>query len=161
MVCSGQRSEALQRGEKMNNERGFTLLSMIMALGIMMIALLLATSVMSVMSHRFKDDLGLRKEISLFFIQTSRELHSSQGVKCYDSPSQMILTKDNQQISFIKSNPNRVIRQVGGQGYEIVLQNVRDIRFQSSGPFVSIQVVDMQNHSYFWQDQLYLMKEGQ
>lgn len=140
----------------MRNQDGFTLLSMMLALSILTVTLFLATSAIAVLVNRFEDDAGFRKEVALFFNQTSRELHSSQAVSCSQDHQQLILSKDGEQIVFKRTNPQRLIRLVGGKGYDIVLQHVKSVRFQASGNLVSMQIVDNRDHSYYWIDQLYL-----
>ncbi|GGL61471.1 competence type IV pilus minor pilin ComGF [Sporolactobacillus putidus] len=145
----------------MKNQDGFTLLSMMLALSILTITLFLAVSTLSVMGKQFEDNASItHKDVRLFFSQTSRELHLSQTVSCSPNHRQLILNKNNEQIVFQPSYPQRVIRLVNGLGYEIVLQHVKNIQFQCTGAFVSIQVIDTQGRSYYWSDRLYLEKGG-
>ncbi|RYM02197.1 competence protein ComGF [Sporolactobacillus sp. THM7-7] len=143
----------------MKNERGFTLLSMMMALALMTVVLFLAASVIASLAHRFEDNFGFRKELSLFFSQTSREMHLSHGVTCDANGRQMTLDKGFEKVSFKASWRNRVVRQVGGAGYDIVLQHAASVRFQCRGETAAIEVVDDQNRTYYWIDRLYI-KEG-
>lgn len=145
----------------MKNQDGFTLLSMMLSLSVLAVALFLAVSVLSGMAKRFEDQAGsFRKDVRLFFSQTSRELHLSQTVGCSPDHRQLILNKNSEQVVYQPDDPQRIIRRVGGQGYEIVLQHVKNVQFQCSGTLVSIKVTDTLDRSYSWSDRLYIEKGG-
>jgi len=137
----------------MNNQKGFTLLSMMLALSALMAALFLITAIVISMSRHFKDDLVSRKEVFVFFLQTADEVHQAQSLACTDN--QLSLSLADSTIDF-KQSGVRVYRQVNGEGYDIVLQHVHSIRFQCSGRFLSIQIEDENRHLFQWSDQLYL-----
>ncbi|WP_100488602.1 competence type IV pilus minor pilin ComGF [Sporolactobacillus pectinivorans] len=139
----------------MRNQNGFTLISMMLALSIFTVALILAGSLLHMVSSRFKDDLSVQKEINLFFAQTATELHLSDAVSTSPDHQKLFIEKGNEKVNYERSNPQRVIRLVSGQGYEIVLQHVKSIRFDSDGRFLAIQITDSNNRQFFWADMLY------
>lgn len=150
----------MRRIKKINRQDGFTLLSMMLALSFLAIVLVLTSSVMLSINRHFKDPLNLRKEVNIFFAQTSVELHASDAVSCTDASKQLIFQKDGRDVSFSHDSKNRVVRKVNGAGYDIVLRRIADISFQCNGPFVSIRVTDTDNHRWFWIDRLYLGEEA-
>lgn len=143
----------------MRKQEGFTLLSMMLGLTIFMVVLILLVSVSKIMVNRFDDSLGDRKEMTLFLAQLSRELHYSQSVFSSDNQQVLYLDKGTERISYKQSNPNRLIRQVNESGYDIVLQHAKNVLFQTSGNLLSIRITDTDDHTYYWNDQLYLKKE--
>ncbi|MFT8317507.1 MAG: competence type IV pilus minor pilin ComGF [Sporolactobacillus sp.] len=140
----------------MKNQKGFTLLSMMLALSIMAISLILVVSVTKELVNRFNDQLGLKKDISLFFSQTALELHYAQSVHSTGDGRQLILDKNGTQVSYQWQATHRIIRQVNGSGYEIVLQHVSRASFLTSGSYIRIEVTDDQGHVYDWSDKCYL-----
>ncbi|TGA99615.1 competence protein ComGF [Sporolactobacillus shoreae] len=144
----------------MNNQKGYSLISMMLALSIFTIALLLAASLFHIVAGRFKDDFSQDREINLFFAQTATELHLADGMNSSPDHKKLMLERTGGIVTFERSNPQRIIRTVGGQGYEIVLQHVKDIWFEKKGRFVSIQITDSNGREHFWADMLYKYKEG-
>lgn len=140
----------------MKNQNGFTLLSMMLALSIMAVSLILVVSVTKEIINRFDDQLGLKKDVFLFFSQTSLELHYAQAVHCAGSGSQLILEKNGDQVSYQWTAAHRIIRQVNGSGYEIVLQHVSHADFVNNGSYIRIEVTDDQGRIYDWSDKCYL-----
>jgi competence protein ComGF len=140
----------------MRNQNGFTLLSMMIALSVLLIIVGLMVAVTQFMTNRFESRLDTQKETRIFFVQTATELHLSQTVSSSSDHRSLILKKGTETITYKSVSPGRVIRQVSGQGYEIVLQHVKNAFFQSDGTYVSIQVIDEANHSYYWDDRLYV-----
>lgn len=141
----------------MNNQKGFTLLSMMLALSALMAALFLVTAIVMTMSHHFKDDLADHNEIYIFFLQTAEEIHQAQSLTCADNQLSLLLADGT--IDF-KQSGLRVYRQVNGEGYDIVLQHARSIHFQCSGRLLSIQIEDENHRQFQWSDQLYLNEDN-
>lgn len=143
----------------MKRQDGFTLLSAMLALGIFATALFLIVSIIGVVANRFQDQGGSSlKETSLFFSQTASELHLSDEVATSENHEQLFLKKGAAEITY-KNDRQRIVRLVGGQGYEIVLQHVKDVHFYSDGTFLAIQIVDSSNRSHYWMDRLYMSGE--
>lgn len=139
----------------MNDQKGYTLLSMMLALSMMMIALVLFTGLIHVLTARFQDDQGNRREISLFFLQTASELQLTDSVQATSDHRQLVMKKGRSNIVYQKLTKQRVVRQVDGAGYEIVLQHIQSAEFYSDGRFVTIKLVDNRNRQYFWTEMRY------
>ncbi|WP_010632181.1 competence type IV pilus minor pilin ComGF [Sporolactobacillus vineae] len=136
----------------MNHQKGYTLLSMMLALSIMMITLGLVISLIHVLAARFQDDQGSRQEVSLFFLQTASELNLSDSVRTAPDHQQLVMKKGTSNIVYQKLSKQRIVRQVDGAGYEIVLQHVKSAEFYSDGRYMMIKIVDSSDRQYFWAD---------
>ncbi|MCL1630377.1 ComGF family competence protein [Sporolactobacillus sp. CPB3-1] len=140
----------------MNSQSGFTLLSMLLALSAFLILVGLFLSVVQPLSKFVQPQRSNQKEIQTFFVQTSAEIHRSSSVSSSNDRQSLMLSRTEEQIRYAWVSPGRVIRQVNGQGYEIVLQKVSDAQFHVTDKWISIQITDQSNHQYFWSDMLYL-----
>ncbi|MCO7176518.1 competence type IV pilus minor pilin ComGF [Sporolactobacillus kofuensis] len=145
----------------MKNQSGFTLLSMMLALSILLIILSLAVAITQFMVNSFTASLITQKETQLFFAQTTTELHLSQAVRSSEDQHTLYLNKGSDTISYQFVSSGRIIRQVNAQGYEIVLQSVKAAEFISDGSLLSIHVTDQANRSYYWDDYLYVKEDGE
>jgi competence protein ComGF len=136
----------------MSHQKGYTLLSMMLALSIMMITLTFVIGLVHVLAARFQDDQGNRREVSLFFLQTASELHLADSVQAAPDHQQLIMQKGTSHIVYQKLSKQRIVRQVDAAGYEIVLQHVKSVEFYSDGRYVTIKIVDNKDRQYFWAD---------
>lgn len=139
----------------MRDQKGYTLLSMMLALSVLMVALILATGLIHVLAARFQDDQGTRREISLFFLQTATELHLSDSVQASPDHQQLLIKKGTSNVVYQKLSKQRIVRQVDGAGFEIVLQHAKDVAFNSDGRYLTIKIVDSMDRQYFWADMLF------
>ncbi|MCQ2008405.1 MAG: competence type IV pilus minor pilin ComGF [Sporolactobacillus sp.] len=144
----------------MKNQAGYTLLSMMLALSIFLIIISLAIGVTQFMNQRFQLRLDTQKETRVFFMQTATELHFSQHVSCSTDHQTLTMKKGTDRVSYTFLSNGRIIRQVNGAGYEIVLQQVKHAAFHSDGEFVSIRVTDKANRNYYWDDRLYVKDDA-
>ncbi|RYL90436.1 ComGF family competence protein [Sporolactobacillus sp. THM19-2] len=144
----------------MKKQDGFTLLSTLLGLSIFSIVLLLVTCAAGILASRFQDDVGLRKEITIFLSQTALELHQSNAISCSDGNRTLIILKDDQEITYKLDSKGRLVRSVDDRGYEIVLQRIKSVRFDTDGRYLFIHLVDQQHRSYFLVDSTYLGKEA-
>lgn len=144
----------------MKNQSGFTLLSMMLALSTLLVIISLAVSITQFMTQRFQPRLDTQKETQIFFSQTSTEIHLSYSVSCSSDQRILTLKKGTDLVSYSFESTCRIIRRVNGDGYEIVLQQVKDVTFQTNGEFVSIRVIDKADHAYYWDDFLYVKDDA-
>ncbi|MCI1858383.1 MAG: prepilin-type N-terminal cleavage/methylation domain-containing protein [Sporolactobacillus sp.] len=143
----------------MRNERGFTLLSMMLALSILTVALLMTTALARFAARSPGGDMGISKQIDLFYTQTSNELHRCDRVAVSEDHHILYLYRQGKEVSYRLDDSLRLIRMVDNDGYEIVLQNIRAVRFDRDGPLLSVHLTDRENHDYFLADRLYLETE--
>jgi competence protein ComGF len=144
----------------MKDQSGFTLLSMMLALSILLVIISLAVSITQFMTQRFQPRLDTQKETHIFFAQTSTELHLAHSISSSSDQRTLTLKKGSNLISYSLVSPGRIIRKVNGDGYEIVLQQVKDVSFQTNGEIVSIRVTDKANRTYYWDDLLYVKDDA-
>jgi competence protein ComGF len=144
----------------MKDQSGFTLLSMMLALSTLLVIIGLTVSITQFMTQRFQPRLDTQKETQIFFAQTSTEMHLSRSVSCSSDHRTLTLKKGADLVSYSLVSPGRIIRKVNGDGYEIVLQQVKDVSFQTNGEIVSIRVTDKADHAYYWDDFLYVKDDA-
>lgn len=140
----------------MKHPEGFTLLSMMLALCLMSVSLLLVVSLSKVLVSRSIHPENTAKDCFLFFSQTGSEIHSAESVSASASGKQLTVKKDGNNITYKWLSNHRVIRQVNGLGYEIVMMHVSNILFQTHNNKLWIEVTDDQTNNYYWEDESYL-----
>ncbi|MET1247682.1 competence type IV pilus minor pilin ComGF [Sporolactobacillus sp. STCC-11] len=144
----------------MNDQNGFTLLSMMLALSTLLVIISLIVSITQFMTHRFQPRLDTQKETQIFFTQTATEIHLSHSVSSSSDQQTLTLKKGTDFVSYSFESPGRIVRKVNGDGYEIVLQQVKKVTFQTNGEFVSIRVTDKADRAYYWDDFLYVKDDA-
>ncbi|BBN99129.1 competence type IV pilus minor pilin ComGF [Sporolactobacillus terrae] len=145
----------------MKKQAGFTLLSTMLALTVLFVVLSLTTALVQLMNHHFQPRLDSQKEVQLFFAQTANELHQSTSVLNTSDHQRLTLIHSEGVISYSFLSPGRIVRRVNEQGYEIVLQRVAGVSFQTTDDEqVSIHVTDQQGRDFYWTDRLYLRSDA-
>ncbi|MFT8871038.1 MAG: competence type IV pilus minor pilin ComGF [Sporolactobacillus sp.] len=141
----------------MKRAGGYTLLSMLLALMLLTVALILTASVMKTVVSRWNDDSTQEKSMQLFFTQTAFEVHTAQSMRSSDDHQQLIIQNNGTSVIY-QLNGKRLIRRVNGSGYEIVLQHVSTVSFQTFDNTVTIEVTDDQSKNYIWIGKSYLQQ---
>ncbi|TCP31155.1 competence protein ComGF [Scopulibacillus darangshiensis] len=142
----------------MNNQSGFSLLSLMMTLGVFSVTIFLIIQVIPPLVKQWQEDVSPKKDVYLFFEQTAMEVHGADRLSCESSDALYIYDGENK-ISFGISG-NRVYRQVNDKGFDIVLQHVRSIAFSCKENAVMMTVVDTEGSIDQWADVYFASKAG-
>lgn len=129
------------------NQNGFTLLSMMVALATLTIiaALVSNMSLATLRSHQF--DAIDRKDIWIFLTQIKDELSSGQQFQTSSDGITFNLYGDTVDYKLIGTT---VRRRLNSNGYEIVLQNVQTLSIQDDNQVITIELIDTKGRPYRW-----------
>ena len=131
------------------NERGFTLVDMLLAFSIfLIIAAFIPLSINMIYRIGDVDDRIQRMEWEVFISQVKKEIRMSEYVEVDINNNRLLLLKDGRQILYEKYSSN-VRRRVDTKGHEILLQNIETLSFEKviGGVKISVQDVYHQNHT--------------
>jgi competence protein ComGF len=131
------------------NERGFTLVDMLLAFSIfLIIAAYIPLSINMIYRIGDVDDRIQRMEWEVFISQVKKEIRMSEHVEVDINNNRLLLLKDGRQILYEKYSSN-VRRRVDTKGHEILLQNIESLSFEKviGGVKISVQDVYDQNHT--------------
>lgn len=128
------------------NSSGFTMIEMLLAFSIFCLLASFIPIFFNILLHNGHTDERIqRMEWELFVSQLKKEVQRSDCAEVRNN--QLVLTEDEDIVSFQKLGMN-VRRQVNYQGNEVVLQNVKSIRFEIVGKKVLIEAVDTYENIY-------------
>lgn len=89
-----------------------------------------------------------KMEWEVFLNQLKKEFRGSEFYSISDN--RLILMIGTERTIFEKYGAN-IRRRVDSKGHEIVLQNIKSVRFEEGANSVCIEIVDMFNQKYFAQ----------
>ncbi|MCD8502255.1 MAG: ComGF family competence protein [Bacillaceae bacterium] len=124
----------------MKNEKGTTLLEVVIAFAIFLIIISLFPLFYQ-MLQPIDPKVRQRIETTLFFQQLGAELQNGHDIQAYTHSLHMT-NKDNQLVSYDLVN-EKVRRQVNRRGQEMVLLNTSEIRFSKTERSVTVIVIDV------------------
>lgn len=130
---------------KLNDKRGFTLYETIFSLFILSIVALLIPLIVSYFKPPQHEKLHL-KEVELFFIQISREIHHAKSA--YVNNGELIVLLPNGDRASYEHYQNLIRRRVNKQGHEVLLQNIHSVHFEVNEKLVSIQIHGNQKQTF-------------
>lgn len=129
----------------MFNNKGFTLVEMILAFSIfLIIASFIPVSIHMIYANGQVDERLQKMEWEVFIAQVKKEIRMSNGA---DVNSNHLLLKNDEQIISYERYGQSIRRQVGMKGHEIMLQNVKDVKFEKTIQGIKISVQDIYNQS--------------
>ncbi|MEW8986997.1 MAG: competence type IV pilus minor pilin ComGF [Bacillus sp. (in: firmicutes)] len=129
-----------------NNNKGFTLVEMLVAFSIFSIIIGLLPMLISTLSREQPLERRVQRlEWEVFISQIKKEIRMSQKVTINNQS--LLLEKDGSIIIYEKYGTN-LRRRVDYKGHEIILQQVRAFQFQRLLNGVLVQVTDTYGHDY-------------
>lgn len=130
---------------RLTNEHGFTLYETIFSLFVLSIVIFLIPLIISYFKHPHHEKLH-PKEVELFFIQISREIHRAKSA--YVENGDLIVILQNDDIASYELYKNLLRRRVNKQGHEVLLQNIQSVHFEANEKLVSIQIRGKQTRTF-------------
>lgn len=121
-----------------SNNRGFTLLEIMFTLFILSAIVFLFPLFIELMRSQEQTNLLNSKEVEIFFMQLSKEIHSATCIQVH-SNTLYITHKDGKTATYARYGTN-VRRQVNGTGQERALQNIKTIAFKANESIVTVQI---------------------
>ncbi|WP_158077266.1 competence type IV pilus minor pilin ComGF [Caenibacillus caldisaponilyticus] len=131
----------------LNRNGGYTLLSAMMALAILTVTAALVANVAQAVLGDHAYQTTERKDILIFFQQINDEL--AGGKDFASSDRRLVFKEDGNTVDYQLIGTN-LRRSVNGEGYEILLRNVRSVDFQVHPNDVSISLTDAEGRTYHW-----------
>lgn len=116
----------------MTNENGFTLTEMMLSLMILMAIVSFFPLFMSF--FELEDNRQLRsKEVELFFMQISDEIHGAKQLSVDKSNERVDITLKNGNVASYERYGTNIRRRINKTGHQVLLQNIDGVTFSLSG----------------------------
>ncbi len=112
------------------NNKGFTLLSSLMAVSITSLTILLILSLSGIILRSDQFERAHQRSVYIFLNQIGREIHGGSNFYCEGDG--LMFSSGNDSIYYHKEG-DRIIREVNFLGYDIALQNVSAVQFKCPG----------------------------
>lgn len=129
------------------NERGYTLLNLLLSFLIYSIIISSLTMILHFLLANSQQPNDLKPyEWELFVIQLHREMKESRNITVTESA--LSFTNKQGQLVNINRYQNLIRRQIGGQGHEIFLLKVQSVSFKQESSGVRIHVVSEAGKDY-------------
>lgn len=129
----------------LTNKRGFTLYETIFSLFVLSILVVLIPFILSYFKHPHHEKLH-HKEVELFFIQISREIHNAK--LAYVNDGELIIILQNDDKASYEHYQNMIRRRLNRQGHEVFLQNIQTVQFEVNEKLVTIKISGKNNQTY-------------
>ncbi|PET68874.1 hypothetical protein CN514_09420 [Bacillus sp. AFS001701] len=134
--------------KKLQNEKGFTLLETLFSLVLFLMIISISTSsIKSFVQRNYSYESVNRLELDNFIKEVQKEANKSISFTVH---SDLLLFEEFNQVTISYRKYATIIRrQRLGLGHEIVLQNIRDIKFeQISERQILVKVIDLNGGIY-------------
>lgn len=132
------------------NNKGFTLISSLLAISITSVTILLILSLSNFILKSNTFDQVHQRSVYIFLNQIGREIHGGVNFVC--DADTLAFSNDNSEIFYHKEG-NNLIREVNLTGYDISLRNVKSIQFKCSDlNKVNIEVNPGWSHAITWSE---------
>ncbi|PGM52652.1 competence type IV pilus minor pilin ComGF [Bacillus sp. AFS053548] len=134
--------------KKLQNEKGFTLLETLFSLVLFLMIISISTSsIKSFVKRNYSNESVNRLELDNFIKEVQKEANKSISFTVH---SDLLLFEEFNQVTISYRKYATIIRrQRLGLGHEIVLQNIRDIKFeQISERQILVKVIDLNGGIY-------------
>ncbi|RSD27482.1 competence protein comGF [Mesobacillus subterraneus] len=123
------------------NERGFTMLEMVISLAFFMIIVSMLPIGFSLLLNNSAAELGIRQmEWEVFSSQVKKEIRTAEQIMV--QPDKLLLTVNGQTVLYEKYGSG-IRRRVNYQGHEILVQSILTCSFQNIIDGVEITAVDL------------------
>lgn len=134
--------------KKLQDERGFTLLETLFSLVLFLIIISISTSSLkSFVKRNYNYESVNRLELDNFIKEVQKEANKSISFTVY--PDMLLFEEFNQVTISYRKYATIIRRQRLGAGHEIVLQNIKDIKFvQISQRQILVRVIDLNGGIY-------------
>lgn len=107
--------------------KGFTLIETMLSLFLLSIVIFLFPLIFSFFSPIKSNDKLSLKEVELFYMQISREIHGAKSVRI-DGEKLFVRLKTDEEASYEQYN-NLIRRRLQNTGHEVLLQNIHSVKF--------------------------------
>jgi len=124
---------------------GYTLLETMLALAIFTVIVFFFPMIIPSFQSSHDDQLKI-KEAELFFAQTRRDIH--QAIQVNASGNVLYVTFKNGDTATYERYGTSIRRRLNGEGHEIMLQNIRDLSFQTKQNMVAIRVTGPRGRTF-------------
>lgn len=134
--------------KKLKNEKGFTLLETLFSLVLFLMIISISTSsIKSFVKRNYSYESVNRLELDNFIKEVQKEANKSIGFTVHSD--RLLFEEFNQVTISYRKYATIIRRQRLGLGHEIVLQNIRDIKFeQISERQILVKVIDLNGGIY-------------
>lgn len=127
------------------NEKGFTLVELLLMLVVMSILISLTPFVAALVKPIVQTNVSEQYDVSNFFVQLKREVSRTQLQ--YVSPNKLCLMEEGNSICYEKRG-QRLNRLVNNSGNNFSLLDVKQVRFQENTAGILVEIWKL-NDSYY------------
>ncbi len=130
----------------MRNERGFTLVEMLVTFSMMLVILSFISPFLSVL-FRSNDEQFNQLEWQIFIQQMKMEIREAKEITVSTNHSVSFVNAAGDIVSFEKYT-DKMRRRVNRKGHEVLLQNISSVTFElkTNGYLISVLTVDGDNY---------------
>lgn len=128
------------------NERGFTLVEMLVTFSMLLVILSFITPFLSVL-FRSNDEQFNELEWQIFIQQMKMEIREAKEITVSTNQSVSFVNAAGDVVSFEKYT-DKMRRRVNRKGHEVLLQNISSVTFElkTNGYLISVLTVDGENY---------------
>lgn len=121
------------------NNRAFTLLDALMGLLVMSVLIILIVQMMELVKDNYYENPNQR-QVTLFLMQVQDDLIETKGIKTENNT--FSLTLYNKDVVTYSQEKNQLVRKVNDEGYEVVLNQIKEIKFWLENDIVYFSLID-------------------
>mgnify|MGYP001336607991 CR=1 FL=1 len=125
--------------------RGFTLYETIFSLFLVSIVIFLFPYILSYFKPSPSEKLQV-KEVELFFMQISREIHGAKSM-FIDNNDLIVVLHNGDRASYEQYN-DLIRRRLNRTGHEVLLQHIKTVNYEVNNTLVSIQIEGKRGEQY-------------
>ncbi len=129
-----------------SNDKGFTLVEMLVTFSILLVILSLISPFLSVV-FRDNNDQFNKLEWQILIQQMKMEVREASEITVSKNNSVFFKNPSGELVSFEKYN-DKIRRRVNGKGHEVLLQQITDVTFESKTDGFLISVVTVDGNTY-------------
>jgi competence protein ComGF len=133
--------------KKVKKNQGFTLLTALMSLLVLCVITFLLSQISSYLLHVSQTPPILRQDI--WNAQHQLEAEAIKGTELRTMSHQLTFLLNGETIQYVQSG-NRLIREVNGQGFEIVLLKIKSVTFTEEEGVVTMTITDSEGNEFPW-----------
>lgn len=125
--------------------RGFTLYETIVSLFLLSVVIMIVPLILAYFKQSHPDKLQV-KEVELFFMQISREIHGAKSM--FINNHHLIVVLDNGDRASYEQYNDLIRRRVNLKGHEVMLQHIQTVHYEVNDTIVSIRIEGKRGEQY-------------
>ena len=143
--------------QSINNEKGYTLVEMLLSLSIFSIIIVFLTNMVPLLRyHAYSNEIADQMQWEMFMNQAKRDIRESDEILLTASYSRILFWKDGSNTLYERYG-NRIRRRVDGMGHQLILFNIRSFDYEQIPHGIKFIVTHENGKTY--EGEIYLPRE--